>query len=158
MSDQLLLLKKFLLNLAPLPETEWERLLPRLRLAALNTGDNFVSVYRSMMKELSWPVHLNQRTRNMKKHTRVSVVSFLLIGVIFTSCREDVADRELDWSCADTKARPHPTATPECLAKIESEQPLILNYYNAVPVSENGSYSALAMKTANTFIWQVRKR
>ena len=85
----------------------------------------------------------------MKKHTRVSVVSFLLIGVIFTSCREDVADRELDWSCADTKARPHPTATPECLAKIKSEQPLILNYYNAVPVSENGTLSHYALIETN---------
>lgn len=85
----------------------------------------------------------------MKKIHKASLAMFLLIGVLSTSCRNDAADRELDWSCADTKARPHPTATPECLAKIKTEQPVILDYYNAVPVMLNGTISHYAIVDKN---------
>lgn len=73
------------------------------------------------------------------------LLAFILMTSIYTGCRNDPADRELDWSCADTKAHPHPTATPECLTKIKAEQPIILESYNPVPVMKNGALSHYAI-------------
>ncbi len=67
-------------------------------------------------------------------------LAHLLIFLVssISSCRNDTADQELSWSCADHRAKPYPTATPECLKQIEGERSEILKFYKAVPHMENG--------------------
>lgn len=60
------------------------------------------------------------------------------------SCRNDRADEELNWSCANTKTVP-PRATPECLKEIETGSTEILKYYKAVPHFEHGKIDYYAM-------------
>ena len=76
----------------------------------------------------------------MKNHRLA--LSFATLAA-FASCRNDDADRQLAWSCANTKVSP-PQATSECMKQIEAQPGDILKYYRAVPRIENGKIASYA--------------
>lgn len=55
-----------------------------------------------------------------------------LLTASLWSCRNDNADDQLAWSCANTKVRPYAKASPECMKEIEANPGDILKFYKPV--------------------------